>query len=212
MEGDGKQIGHSANGQRDPLDHGDWEYVSQIALQDFSARDFALLDAQREVFYRERQATEVLRMLQASEHDPTFGYPINNFRHCLQSATMAQRAGKNEEYVAIALLHDIGFIACPSVHGQFSAALLQPYISPENHWMLVHHAIFQNVHCPGHPTLDQFEREKWRGHPAFERTVEFVALFDQDAMDPNYDNMPFEAFEPMVQRLFARIPQRVEVP
>ena len=46
------------------------------------------------VYYRERQATEILRILQASENDPTFGFQINNFRHCLQSATMALRAAQ----------------------------------------------------------------------------------------------------------------------
>lgn len=212
MEGDGGEIGHPAKGRRDPLDHAEWDYVGPVALEDFTAGDFALLDAQRAVYYRERQASEVLRMLQASENDSTFGYQINNFRHCLQSATMALRAGKDEEYVVVALLHDIGFITCPTVHGQFAAALMQPYISAENYWMLVHHAIFQNVHCPAHPTLDPYEREKWRGHPAFERTAEFVALFDQDAMDPNYDSLPLAAFEPKVRRIFARLPQRVEVP
>lgn len=211
MDGDSPATGHKANGSHSELYRADWEYVP-VSLEDFSAENFALLDTQRAVYYGERQAMEVLRMLRTSEDDPSFGYPINNFRHCLQSATLAHRAGKDEEYVALALLHDIGFIACPTVHGEFSAALMQPYISPENHWMLVHHAIFQNVHCPGHPTLDQFGREKWRGHPAFERTVEFVALFDQDAMDPNYDNMPFEFFEPMVHRMFAQTPRPVEVP
>ena len=212
MDGDGARQSHRANGRRDPLAHEDWEYVEAIALEDFSTRDFVLLDAQREVYYRERQAMEVLRMLQASEDDPTFGYPINNFRHCLQSATLAHRAGKDETYVVIALLHDIGFTVCPTVHGQFAAALMEPYISPDDHWMLVHHGIFQNVHSLAHPSLDHYGREKWRGHPAFEQTAEFVALFDQDAMEPNYDNMPLEAFEPMVQRFFAQTPRPIEVP
>jgi predicted HD phosphohydrolase len=200
--------GHdAANGTHSPLLQEGWRYVGAIALDDFSRADFALLDAQRRPFYRDRQALEVLRMLKASEHDPTFGYRINNYRHCLQSATMARRAGKDDEYVAVALLHDIGFIACPSVHGAFAATLLAPYISEDNRWMLVHHAIFQNLHSTAHPDLDSQGREKWRGHPAFERTAEFVARFDQAAMDPDYDNMPIEAFEGVVRDLFARTPR-----
>ena len=82
------------------------------------------------MYYRERQAMEVLRMLQTSEDDPTFGYPINNFRHCLQSATLAHRAGKSENYVVIALLHDIGFTVWPDgawpVRGGADGALYLP--------------------------------------------------------------------------------------
>lgn len=203
--------GHAANGTRSPLLRGDWKYIEAIPLEDFTAGDFAEMDAQRAPYYAERQADEILRMLKASEDDPSFGYQINNFRHCLQSATMAHRAGKDEEYVAVAVLHDIGFVACPSVHGQFAATMMQPYVSPDIHWMLAHHAIFQNIHCRNHPTLDRMERDKWRGHPAFALTAEFVALFDQAAMDPDYDNMPLEAFEPMVRRLFAKPPQPVAI-
>ena len=203
--------GDAANGTRSDLLRDDWEYLSVIALEDFGPREFAMLDAQRVDFYGERQAFEALRMLKVSADDPSFGYQINNYRHCLQSATLAHRAGKDAEYVALAVLHDIGFVVAPSNHGSFAAALMGPYISPENEWMLVHHAIFQNVHCVGHPSMDRYEREKWRGHPAFARTAEFVAMFDQDAMDPNYENMPIEAFEPMIHRMFAKPPRTIPV-
>jgi predicted HD phosphohydrolase len=202
---------HAANGTRSPLLRDDWSYIEPIPLKDFAPEDFALLDVQRAPFTAERQADEALRMLKMSENDPSFGCQINNFRHCLQSATMAHRAGKDDDYVAVALLHDIGFTVAPKNHGQFAATLLEPYITPETHWMLVHHAIFQNVHCRHHPTLDRFERGKWRGHPAFEITAEFVAKFDQNTMDPGYDNMPIEAFEPMVHRLFVNPPRRIVI-
>ncbi len=32
----------------------------------------------------------------------------------------------------------------------------------------------------------------------------FCTRHDQNAFDPNYDTMPLEAFEPMVQRVMAR--------
>jgi hypothetical protein len=47
-------------------------------------------------------------------------------------------------------------------------------------------------------------REKFRGHPHFERTALFCARHDQNAFDPHYDTMPLEAFVPMVQRVMAR--------
>jgi len=200
-----------ANGTLSPLLRPGWHYLEPLSLEEFSAEDWALLDAQREPYDRERQAAEVLRILRASRDDPTFGYQINNFRHCLQSATKAYRAGKDEEYVVAALLHDIGFVVAETTHAAFAAALLEPYISADNHFMLAQHMVFQAVHFTHHPTADRHARERWRGHPAFERAAEFVALFDQDAVDPRYDNLPLEAFEPMVHRLFLRTP-RVNTP
>ena len=47
-------------------------------------------------------------------------------------------------------------------------------------------------------------REEYRGHQAFEHTAQFCHLFDQNAFDPDYDTMPLEAFEPMVQRVMER--------
>lgn len=197
----------AANGTNSRLLRDDWDYVEAIPLDDFGESDFALLDAQRPAFAAERQAGQILRIMRGMADDPTFGYRINTFRHCLQSATMAHRAGKDEDYVAMAFLHDIGFDIAPATHGSFVAALVGPYVSPEMEWLLANHAEFQNVHCRNHPTIDRFAREKWRGHPAFAMTAEFCAKFDQGAMDPDYDNMPMEAFEPMVRRLFARAPR-----
>ena len=36
------------------------------------------------------------------------GFPIDRLAHCLQTATLAHRDGRDEEYVVCALLHDIG--------------------------------------------------------------------------------------------------------
>jgi len=40
----------------------------------------------------------------------------------------------------------------------------------------------------------------------FERTAEFCEKWDQRSFDPNYDTLPFDAFEPMMRRLLARPP------
>jgi hypothetical protein len=43
------------------------------------------------------------------------------------------------------------------------------------------------------------------GHPSFEYTAQFCHLYDQCAFDPDYGNMPLEAFEPMVHRMFSAV-------
>ena len=196
---------------RSPLLKPDWRYVSSFAMERMSAADWRSLDAQRAVYRTELQAEQVLRFLRVQQDDPSFGYPINNYRHCLQSASLAHRDGQDEETVVVALLHDIGFDVCPELHGEFAAALLHAYVAERHDWMLRHHQVFQDHHVGEHydPALEREARERWRGHPHFEWTATFVARYDQDAMDPDYDCLPLEFFEPMVRRLFARSPPTV---
>ena len=186
-----------------------WRTVDKLTLDDFRAADWALLDRQREPFYAGRQAERVLGMLVAEQGDPTFGYRINNFQHSLQAATLAWRAGEDEETVVVALLHDIGFIACPGTHGPFAAALLGAYVSERNRWMLERHQIFQLAHLREYPHGDPEARERWRGHPHFAWTADFVARYDQNAIDPGYPTAPLEFFAPLVRRILARPPRPV---
>src|SRR6266436_5557827 len=85
-------------------------------------------------------------------------------------------------------------------------AVLRPYISEGNHWLIKHHAIFQGYYYFHHVGLDRMEREKFRGHPMFQRTADFCEKWDQNSFDAGYGTMPLEAFEPMLRRLFARKP------
>jgi predicted HD phosphohydrolase len=190
-----------------PLLRPGWTYVEKVSLEGFDASDWARLNVQRAEYYGVEQARQALRMLKRQEHDASFGYMVNNYRHCLQSATMALRAGEDEETVAVSLLHDIGFVVCPDMHPQFAAALLGAYVSDRNYWMLRYHAVFQQIHIHDYPGLDPNERERWRGHPHFEWTARWVDRYDQAATDPNYGCEPLEVFVPMVERLFARPPR-----
>ena len=54
---------------RSPLLHPDWQHIDKISLEDFSTQDWALLNTQRAVYYREQQARQILRMLADQEHD-----------------------------------------------------------------------------------------------------------------------------------------------
>jgi hypothetical protein len=41
------------------------------------------------------------------------GFPVDRLGHCLQTATRAYQAGRDDEYVVCALLHDIGDTLVP---------------------------------------------------------------------------------------------------
>lgn len=194
---------------RSPLAEPGWRYVEKPELRQFRAADWALLARQRRDFYAKLQADHVLRLLRAMEHDPTWGYQVNTYQHCLQSATMVLRDGHDEETVVVALLHDIGFTLCPDSHGAFAAALLAPYVGEHHVWMLERHGIFQDAHAHEHPDADPAERERWRGHPHFAWAADFALRYDQNAIRADYPNAPLAYFEPMVQRLFSKPPRRL---
>lgn len=133
-----------------------------------------------------------------------FGYQIDRYQHGLQTATRAFREGVDEETVVCALLHDIGDDLAPYTHGDFAAAILRPFVSAENHWLIQNHRLFQGYHFFQFMGQDRNARDKYQGHPAYARTCDFCDRWDQAAFDPNYDTMPIEAFAPMVHRLFDR--------
>lgn len=191
---------------RTPLADPAWRYIEKLSLEEFSREDWQLMLAQRTAYVARLQADQALRLLSGSANDPAFGYMVNNYRHSLQSATMMLRDGRSEEDVVVALLHDVGFITCPLLHGDFAAALLGAYVSERNHWMLRHHAVFQNLHSPNMPGVDPHERERWRGNPHFDWAAEFVDRYDQAACDPDYPCEPLDTFVPMVYRIFSRPP------
>ena len=132
------------------------------------------------------------------------GFAVDRYEHSLQTATRALRAGRDEEYVVCALLHDIGDTLGPRNHADIGAAILKPFVSAQNHWMVANHAIFQGYYFFHHLGLDREMREQYRGHPHFEYTAQFCHLYDQAAFDPDYESMPLEAFEPMLMRVMTR--------
>lgn len=189
---------------RDPLLDSSWSYVAATRLDDFTAADWSTLHAQRETYRGRLLAEHVLRMLTASQHDPTFGYQVNNYHHSLQCATLMHLDGLDEEDVVLGLLHDIGFTLCPERHAEFAACLLAPYLSERNEWILLKHPEFQAFHIHGHPGLDENARDRYRGHRWYDDCARFVERYDVVSIDPAIEIAPLEFFQPMVERFFER--------
>lgn len=66
-----------------------------------------------------------------------------------------------------------------------------------------HHGIFQGYNFFHHIGLDRNLRDRFRSHPHYERTAEFVELYDNPAFDPLADTLPIAEFMPMLQRVTA---------
>jgi predicted HD phosphohydrolase len=137
------------------------------------------------------------------------GFPIDRYSHSLQTATLALKDGRDEEYVVCALLHDIGDTLGSYNHPDIAAAILKPFVGEANLWMVQNHGIFQGYNFFHHIGLNRDMRDMFNGHPHYERTAEFIALYDNPAFDPAGETMPIEVFEPMVRRLMASPRQSV---
>ena len=90
------------------------------------------------------------------------GFAVDRLEHSLQTATRAADDGRDEEYVACALLHDIGDTLGPMNHDQIAAAIIQPFVSEKNHWIIGHHAIFQGYYFFEYAGLDKNMRDGTR--------------------------------------------------
>jgi predicted HD phosphohydrolase len=132
------------------------------------------------------------------------GFPVDRYTHSLQTATRALRDGRDEEYVVAALLHDIGDTLGAFNHPDIAAAILKPFVSEANLWMVQNHGIFQGHYFFHHLGMDRDMRDYFREHPHYERTVEFCELYDAPAFDPHAQTLPISEFEPMIRRLMAR--------
>ena len=132
------------------------------------------------------------------------GFAVDRLTHSLQTATRAYRAGKDEEYVVCALLHDIGDVLGTYNHGAVAAAILKPFVSKSNLWMLENHTDFQGYYYYEYVGLDKNRRDQYKDSPYYEHTREFIDEYDMPAFDPDYPTMTLEEFEPMVRRVMRK--------
>ncbi|MFD2753560.1 HD domain-containing protein [Comamonas terrae] len=178
-----------------------------IRMQDSTRDDWRLIGGEFAQF-AQGLPDRVMAHLKLLEGDYG-GFPVDRYTHSLQTATRALRDGRDEEYVVCALLHDIGDTLGSFNHPDIAAAIVQPFVSEANHWMVKHHGIFQGHYFFHHIGLDRDMRAQFRDHPHYERTAEFCELYDNPAFDPRGETLPISEFEPMLRRLMAQPRQSI---
>ncbi|RYF74850.1 MAG: HD domain-containing protein [Comamonadaceae bacterium] len=172
-----------------------------VRMQDSTREDWQAIGGEF-VHFAQGLPQRVVKHLQILEGDYG-GFPIDRYTHSLQTATLALKDGRDEEYVVCALLHDIGDTLGAFNHPDIAAAVLKPFVSEENLWMVQHHGIFQGHYFFHHLGLDRNLRDNFRSSPHFERTAEFCELYDNPAFDARAETLPIEHFMPMLQRVMA---------
>ena len=183
-------------------DHGDHPEAraSFKAMIDGTQEDWMKIATQFGPFASQggRRVLDHLRLLDGDYG----GFPVDRLTHSLQTATRAFKDDHDDEYVVCALLHDIGDTLGAYNHPDIAAAILQPFVSEQNHWMVKNHGIFQGYYFFHYLGMDRNMRDSLRDHQYYQYTAVFCDKYDQMSFDPNYKSMPLEAFEPMVMKLF----------
>ena len=176
-------------------------------MQDGTQQDWAIIAADFSAYARQLPG-RILTHLKLLDGD-FGGFPVDRLTLSLQTATRAYRDGRDEEYVICALLHDIGDTLGAYNHPDIAAAILKPFVSAENLWMVEKHGIFQGYYFFHHLGMDRHLREQFSGHPQYQATIDFCAKYDAAAFDAEYDTLPLSFFEPMLERVFATPKQSI---
>ena len=212
MDDQSKIEAATGQGQTDivaDMEHGAEERARFTAMENGTREDWALIARDYNEFAG-GVADRVLNHLKLLKGD-FGGFPVCRLEHSLQCATRAHRDGRDERYVTMALLHDIGDTLGTFNHPDVGAAIIKPFVDEQTHWICQNHGAFQGYYYFHFLGMDRDMREKHRGNPHWEACAEFCAKYDQSAFDPAYDSEPLEFFEPMVRRVMARPLARAEV-
>ena len=175
------------------------ERATFTAFEESTAEDWAIIASQIKTT-QSLVADRVIDLLRALESDHG-GYPVNRLEHSLQTATRAEKAGKDDEYVFCALVHDIGDALSPYNHPDIAAGIIKPFVSEANHFMVQRHGEFQGYYFWHHLGMDQNARDQYTDSPHYDHTLEFCAEYDQTAFDASYTSNPLEHYEPLIKQI-----------
>lgn len=174
--------------------------TSFTSFEESTREDWAII--MKEIVHTQASASEnIIEQLRMLGRDQG-GFPVNRLEHSLQTATRAEKDGRDEEYVLCALVHDIGDTLAPYNHPDIAAAIVKPFVSEANHWMVAHHGIFQGYYFWHHIGADRNARDAYADSPYYDLCEEFCAKYDQTAFDPDYASNPLSYYEPLLHKFF----------
>src|SRR5947199_10558185 len=109
--------------------------TSQASAQTFTRMDQSTAEQWAvigvESMQNQGRVAERVLMLLRSLSEIVDGFATDQLTHCLQTATLAERAGADDEVVVAALCHDIGKSISVPNHPRIAAEILKPYVRDE---------------------------------------------------------------------------------
>src|SRR5437588_13054042 len=95
-------------------------------MDESTAEQWAVIGA--ESAQNQTRVAERVLMLLRSLSEIVDGFATDQLTHCLQTATLAERAGADDEIGVAALCHDVGKAVSVPNHPAIAAAILQLYV------------------------------------------------------------------------------------
>jgi predicted HD phosphohydrolase len=168
-------------------------------MDESTAEQWAVIGAET-MNNQPRVAEQFLSMLRQLE-GITDGFATNQLVHACQTATLAEKAGADDEMVFAALNHDIGKVVSVFNHPAIAAEMIRPFVGDDVYHVIKYHQDFQGRHYYAHFGKDPNMRDEYRGEPWFDLAEQFADEWDQIAFDPEAETYPLEHFEPLVRRM-----------
>jgi len=176
--------------------------VSFTRMEDGTAEDYAFLGEHEKAFAHDLPV-RIMDRLEGLRNSLS-GYKIDRLEHSLQTATRAERDGADADWIASALIHDLGDDLAPYNHDSLAAAIIAPYVREECTWTVRHHGIFQYKYYADKIGLDPEERQKYKDSPYFDVAEKFCRDWDQTSFDPDYETFQLEHFKAVLEEVFRR--------
>jgi predicted HD phosphohydrolase len=159
--------------------------VKFTAMKDGDRDDYEFLTA-HEIDYAAKTGGRLLDALVQLDEGLS-GYKITRLGHSLQAATRAWRDGADTDWIACALLHDIGDIYAPYNHDEYAASILKPFVREQCTWVVEKHGDFQRLYYAHHLGGNRHARDRFAGHAYFDDCDQFCERWDQSSFDPDYE-------------------------
>ena len=127
-------------------------------MQDSTAADYDIITARRIEFlagYADR-VLDALRLLD----EGTEGYAVSGWSTRCNPRLAHRKTDRDDDYVAMCLLHDIGDTLAPRNHGELAASILKPFVPERITWIAAHHPVFQLAYYGHHVGADPESRAR----------------------------------------------------
>lgn len=180
------------------------ETVDFIAMKDGSVKDYQIIATNDNITAQELPNRLIEHLKEMAKDDGA--YKISRLDHVLQCATRIYNDNAGDDWIIAGLFHDIGDVLAPYTHGQVAAEIIRPFVKNEVSWVVRHHGSFQMYYNVSLTKELRNTRDQFKDHKYYQLAVDFCEKWDQNSFDPNYNTKDLEFFEPIIRRVFSRIP------
>ena len=178
--------------------------VTFTAMRDGTVEDYLIIQENDQVTAQELPERIMNHLREMALDDGA--YQISRLDHVLQCATRAFRDNADDDWIAAALLHDLGDVLAPYSHGQVASEIIRPFVKKEVAWVVQNHGVFQMYYNKSLSSKKRNSRDQFKHHSYFQLAADFCEKWDQCSFDPDYPGEALEFFEPLIRRVFLRDP------